>query len=248
MNVSLAKVDPKEILGLRALYLQKLNAQSRYHACHERGWADEYGFFDSGQMVGYGSIKGFEELTDRDTIFEFFLLPAYRSVSKKVFTELKLISKATHAEAQSNDGFMSRMLYEFGKPVNTDVVLFQESRQTTIQKKDVVFRRRRERDEVLGDKNEPAGDFVLEKEGRIIGSGGFLFHYNPPFADVFMKVVPECRNRGYGRYLVQEIKKECYLAGRVPAARCNLSNKTSRACLEAAGFEVAGYMLSTKLR
>ena len=74
MNISLAKVNPEEILGLRALYLQKLNAQSRYHACHERGWADEYGIFSGERMVGYGSIKGLEELTGRDTIFEFFLL------------------------------------------------------------------------------------------------------------------------------------------------------------------------------
>lgn len=248
MNVSLTRVAPEEILRLRALYLQELNAQSRYHTCHERGWADEYGVFEGDQMIGYGSIKGLEELKDRDTIFEFYLLPTYRDVSKKVFSQLIDTTKATHAEAQSNDSLMCRLLYEFGKPVKTEVVLFKEGRQTSLVKKDVVFRKRVEGDELLDDKNEPTGNYVLEKEGRIIAEGDFLLHYNFPFADVFMEVVPEFRNRGYGRYLVQEIKKECYLRGRIPAARCNLANKTSRACLEAAGFEVAGYMLSAKLR
>ncbi|MEL6193572.1 MAG: GNAT family N-acetyltransferase [Bacteroidota bacterium] len=247
-NLHIQACSLADILPLRALYLQELHAQSRYHACHERGWADEYGVFEGDQMIGYGSIKGLEELKDRDAIFEFFLLPTYRDVSKKVFLQLIDTSKATHAEAQSNDGLMCRMLYEFGKPVKTEVVLFKEGRHTKMRKDNVLFRRRKTEDEVLGDKDEPSGDYVLEKDGSIIADGGFLLHYNPPFADVFMEVVPEFRNRGYGRYLVQEIKKECYLAGKVPAARCNLSNQTSRACLEAAGFEVAGYMLSTKLR
>ncbi|MEM9935990.1 MAG: GNAT family N-acetyltransferase [Bacteroidota bacterium] len=248
MEVEIRKVDLASILPLRMLYLHELHAQSRYHACHDRGWADEYGMYVREQLVGYGSVKGLQELTDRDTIFEFYLLPPYRTVSKKVFQQLIDTSQATHAEAQTNDGLTARMLYAFGKPVDIQVALFQDKHTTSIEKQGVHFRKRTPADEVLENKEELVGAYVLEKAGAIIGEGGFLLHYNAPYADVFMEVAEAHRNQGYGRYLIQEIKKACYLSGRVPAARCNLSNLASRKALEAAGFEVAAYMLSTKLK
>jgi GNAT superfamily N-acetyltransferase len=47
-----------------------------------------------------------------------------------------------------------------------------------------------------------------------------MLHYNVPFADLYMEVRPDCRKRGYGTFILQEVQKECYLAGRVSAARC----------------------------
>jgi hypothetical protein len=46
-----------------------------------------------------------------------------------------------------------------------------------------------------------------------------------------------------GSYIVQQVKRECYLAGRVPAARCNMENAASKATLLKAGLAIAGYML-----
>jgi hypothetical protein len=40
------------------------------------------------------------------------------------------------------------------------------------------------------------------------------------------------------------LKRECYLSGRVPAARCNLQNQASRATMLKAGMEICGYMLT----
>ena len=76
-----------------------------------------------------------------------------------------------------------------------------------------------------------------------MATGGFLTHYNPPFADLFMEVEQSHRRKGAGGYLVQELTKECYLGGRVPAARCNLENQPSRATLTKAGFRDCGFML-----
>ena len=84
---------------------------------------------------------------------------------------------------------------------------------------------------------------MLEFDDEIVATAGFLLHYNEPFADLYMEVRPDCRRRGFGAFILQEVKKACYLAGRVPAARTGLDNVASRATLQKAGFRVSGFML-----
>jgi hypothetical protein len=43
--------------------------------------------------------------------------------------------------------------------------------------------------------------------------------------------------------LIQELKKQCYLTGRVPAARTGIENVPSKATLIKAGLKIAGFML-----
>jgi GNAT superfamily N-acetyltransferase len=95
---------------------------------------------------------------------------------------------------------------------------------------------------------EPVGDYVVELNGEVVATGGFSLHYNRPFADLYMEVREDRRGRGIGSFLVQELKKECYLAGRVPAARCDLRNAASRATLIKAGLRVCGFMLTGRVR
>lgn len=87
------------------------------------------------------------------------------------------------------------------------------------------------------------GDYVVELEGQVVATGGFLLHYNFPFADVYMEVEKDHHRTGVGSFLVQEIIKQCYLAGRVPAARCDLRNTASRATLTKAGMKECGFIL-----
>lgn len=68
-------------------------------------------------------------------------------------------------------------------------------------------------------------------------------HYNMPFADLYMDVKEACRRKGYASYILQEVKKACYLAGRVPAACCNIGTIASRAALIKAGLKACGFML-----
>jgi hypothetical protein len=69
-----------------------------------------------------------------------------------------------------------------------------------------------------------------------------------PFADLYMEVTEGFKRRGLGSYIVQQVKRECYLAGRVPAARCNMENVASKATLLKAGLTIAGYMLMGEVR
>jgi len=115
--------------------------------------------------------------------------------------------------------------------LSADVVLFEDHAVTTHAIPGAVFRPRRTDDAVFGHAVEPVGDYVVELSGKVIARGGFPLHYNRPFADLYMEVREDSGGSGMGSFLLQKIKKECYLAGRVPAARCDLRNWTSRATL-----------------
>ena len=85
---------------------------------------------------------------------------------------------------------------------------------------------------------------MLELEGKVVGQGGILFHYNRPYGDVYMEVPEPFRRRGFGSYLVQELKRVAYELGAVPGARCNTSNLGSRRTLQKAGFVPFAHMLT----
>ena len=121
--------------------------------------------------------------------------------------------------------------------------MFADHAVTDLVVPGAVVRRRRDDDRIFEHTGEPVGDYVVEVSGEIVGTGGFLLHYNFPFADLYMEVREDCRRKGFGSFLLQELKKECYLSGRVPAARCSVQNAASRAALLKAGLRVCGFML-----
>ena len=246
MIATARKTNLKNIQPLRALYLQETNFQIRYDACHERGWTDSYLLMMDDVAAGYGSIKG-QEVEDRDTVFEFFVVPPFRRHSSELFERLLQVSEARLIECQSNDLLLSSMLYEFSPSVSAEVVLFEDHAVTELSVPGALVRRRRSDDQVFEHRAEPVGDYVVELGGEVVASGGFLLHYNLPFADLYMEVREDCRRRGIGSLLLQEVKRECYLAGRVPAARTSVGNVASRRTLAKAGLRVCGFMLMGKV-
>jgi len=242
MKLSAHKTELSTIQFLRRLFLQETNFQVRYDVCHQRGWSDSYILTIDDAEVGYGSIKG-QEIEARDTIFEFYVIPPFRKFANRIFPELISASGATLIECQSNDFILSSMLYEFAHNISADVVLFEENVVTHFSMPDVVFRQKKKGDKIFEHQVEPVGEYVLERGGEIVATGGFAVHYNMPFADLYMEVKQDSRNDGLGSFLLQELKKACYLAGRVPAARCAIANQASRATLLKAGLKVCGFML-----
>lgn len=237
----------KDVLPLRALFLQELNVQIRYDACHERGWTDSYLLTHGGRNIGYGSVKG-REIRDRDTVFEFYVIPAYRKLAGALFRELLAVSGAEYIECQSNDPLLSSLLVEHSRNVTADTVLFQDHSVTEHVIPGAMVRRRHRNDRIFEHRTEPVGEYVLALGDDVVATGGFLLHYNMPFADLYMEVREDCRRRGFASYLLQEVKKECYLAGRVPAARCSIDNAGSRGALTKAGLRMSGFMLTGILR
>src|SRR5688572_3106781 len=120
MTARASKATLKEIEPLRALFLQETNFQIRFDSCHWRGWSDEYVLRLDDVPVGYGSIKGKEDLKGRDTVFEFYVVPPFRTSSRPLFGELLAASQATHIQCQSNDLLLSSLQSEFARDINAD--------------------------------------------------------------------------------------------------------------------------------
>lgn len=243
MTLSAIKINLQEILPLRNLFLQENNFQIRYNAQHERGWSDSYLITHNEEKIGYGSIAGKENISDRDSVFEFYIIPSFRNLASLAFLELVHASKAHFIICQSNDLLLLSLLFQYGQNINADTVLLEENFASSMYIDNVIFRKRSDKDVVFEHKSEPVGEYVLEFNKEVVATGGFFLHYNMPFADLYMEVGEDCRRKGFGSFLIQEIKKQCYLAGRVPAARTGLDNIASRATLIKAGFKVAGFML-----
>lgn len=242
MELRAIRTTLREIQSLRSLYLQEINAQVRYNACHERGWTDSWLLAANGLPVGYGSVKG-QEIKGRDTIFECYVIPPYRSMANDLFDLLLRETQVPLIECQTNDPILPALMLAFAGNISSPVILFRQGTVTRYSLPDVIFRPRQDGDLLFEHHHEPEGDYILEVDGKIVASGGFLTHYNAPFADIYMEVTAGFKRRGLGSYIVQQLIRECYLAGRVPAARCNMENAASKATLLKAGLVVAGYML-----
>ena len=246
MNFAVEKTTLDAIAPLRSLFLQEANHQVRYNACHERGWSDSYILMADGSSVGYGAVKG-REIPERNAVFEFFVVSPFRKHASIFFQKLLAVANPEFIECQSNDPLLSSMLFEFAGGISSDAVLFEDHCVTHLALPGAAFRRRRADEEIFTHSFEPVGDYIVELNGEIVATGGFMLHYNHPFADLYMEVREDCRRRGVASFLLQEVKSECYLAGRVPAARCGVRNAGSRAALCKAGLRVCGFMLNGEI-
>ncbi len=239
MELTVIKTGLEEIQSFRILFLQENNFQFICNKCHDNGWADTYLFMIDGIKIGYGSIWGTNRREDRDTVFEFYVIRPFRKFSNSIFQKFQAVSGAIYIESQSNDLFLSSMLYVYAQNVCAEAILFEDHFMTNITIPGVIFRKTTAADNMGDDPSE----YVLEQNGEVVASGGLMLNYNIPFADIYMEVKEPFRQKGLGHLIVQELKKEAYLMGRVPAARCNIENQASKATLIKAGLRVCGFRL-----
>ena len=238
MNIQVEKVEYQEVEAMRDLYRQEANCQIICDSLLRRGLADPYLIVVEGRRAGYGGVRN---KYDPGRLMEFYTLPHVRNRVQPLFREFLAISQATSMEAQTNMPLMLTMLYDCATDITTESILFADACVTDLVCPDGVFRRTRPDDAVQ------EGDWSIEADGTIVAWGGFLGHYNPPYGDVFMGVAESARRQGVGSYLVQEVKRVCYEAGKRPAARCNPDNIASRKTLQKAGFVPCGRMLIGKI-
>src|SRR5262249_38286551 len=150
---------------------------------------------------------------------------------------LIVTSGARTIESQTNDAFLSPLLYEFATDLASHTILFCDGATTNRAALGILRRvTEGERETVFPHHHEPVGDWGIESDGRLVATGGLFFHYNPPYGDLYMEVSAPYRLKGFGSYLVQELKRICREGGHIPAARCATSNTASRRTLERAGM------------
>jgi GNAT superfamily N-acetyltransferase len=244
MHINVMRVPLAEILPLRDLYRAEMKCQIVHDSFHQRGFTDSYLLKVDERTAGYGSVAGLPG-QPKVVVKEFHLLPEYRAPALRLFRALLEASGAKSIEAQTNDRLLTLMLLDCSESIEREKILFTDAVTTHLSVPGAVFRRVTGEDtpRLFEHTGEPVGDRLIEAEGRIVATGGLMFHYNVPYADVYMEVAPDHRRRGYGSYLVQELKRECYELGRIPAARCRSDNEPSRATLEKAGMLPCGRIL-----
>jgi GNAT superfamily N-acetyltransferase len=212
-----------------------MNCQIVHDSWHERGWTSAYLLRLDGRIVGYGLVGGVKP-NSRDAIVEFYVLPTHRAAALALFQELAVASRARSIEAQTNDILLTLMLYDCAGMIQSETVLFHDAFTTNLALPGATFRPLAETDAVFPHAVEPVGDWVIVVGREVAATGGILLHYNVPYGDIHMEVAEPFRRRGYGSYLVQELKRSCYEMGKIPAARCNAHNIASRTTLQRAGL------------
>jgi GNAT superfamily N-acetyltransferase len=245
MKPKVHKIDVKEVQAFRILFLQENNFQFIYDKCHTYGWADTYLFILDDLPIGYGAIWGQSKREDRDAIFEFYIVKPYRKFAHEFFSKFQFTSGATFIECQSNDLLLSPLLFEYSQNINAEAILFEDHFQTTFfMPDDVIFQKKTGEENRRNDECE----YILKQNNVVVATGGLMLNYNMPYADLYYEVNENYRQKGFGSLIVQELKKAAYLMGRVPAARCNINNMSSKLTLLKAGFDVCGYILNGEIK
>ncbi len=245
MKIDVSPVALDEIMPLRELYRREMNCQIVHDSLPGRGFGNLFLIRADGRVAGYGFVMGYHG-EPKDLVQEFYVLPALRGSALAMFRRLIETSRARRIETQTNDVLLTLMLYDCASEIRSDRIVFHDALTTNLAVPGAIFREitAADKERIFEHKVEGVGDWLIEHDGAIVATGGIALHYNLPYGDIYMEVNEPFRRRGYGSYLIQELKRACYEMGRVPAARCNASNAASRACLQKAGLLPCARMLS----
>jgi len=239
------------IQSLRTRHRQEMNCQIVHDSLHTRtGWTRTYALGIGDDLAGFGSVAIAGPWKDKPTIFEFYVLPIHRHRAFDLFEAFLEACGARLMEIQSNDTLLAVMLHAYARDIWTEKIVFSDGVTTALPANGAVLQPLTPDHETRMAIAERAGgaDWALQIDGQPAGKGGILFHYNVPYGDVFMEIDEPFRRRGFGAYLVQELKRRAYDLGSIPAARCSPENHASRKTLQKAGFVPFAHILNGSIR
>jgi GNAT superfamily N-acetyltransferase len=153
-------------------------------------------------------------------------------------------------EIQSSDALLTVMLHTYARDIRSEKIVFHDRIATALAPHGaVVHRVTSDHDTWRAITDRQGGtECLLQLDGETVATGGLMFHYNVPYTDIYMEVADPFRRRGFGSYLVQELKRLAYELGSVPCARCNPSNIASRKTLQKAGLVPYAHILNGSIR
>jgi len=240
-----------EVRSLRTRYRQEMNGQIVKDSIHTRpGWALIYALGLAQTTVGFGTVAIGGPWTGKPTILEFYVLPDHRGRAFDLFEAFVEASGARLMEIQSSDALLAVMLHAYAHETTSEAIVFRDGFTTALPANGALVQPLTSDEEVRTSivRRQGGPEFLLQVDGSPAGKGGILFHYNPPYGDVYMEIEESFRGRGFGSYLVQELKRHAYEIGSIPAARCNRDNRPSRKTLQRAGFIPYAHILSGAIR
>lgn len=251
MGVSARLATSEDALPLRVRYRDEMGCQIVHDSIHLRpGWTLTYLLERCGVTAGFGGVAIAGPWTDKPTIFEFYVLPEHRLAAFDLFEALLTASSSRLMEIQSNDNLLAAMLHTYAKDVVTESIVFRDGLATDLSAPNATLELQTPADVIQAaiGRRQGGPKWLLQVNGETAGNGGILFHYNPPYGDVYMEIADPFRLRGLGAYLVQELKRQAYNLGAIPAARCNPNNIASRRTLQRAGFVPYAHILDGVIR
>ena len=246
MSIAVRRAEYSEIASLRGAFLREMNGQVVHDSIHVRpGWTLEYVVVDRGAPIGYGSVAVAGPWRDRPTVYEFYVDPDYRPRAFELFDAFVTESRPQAFEVQTSDTLSTVLTLAYATDIGTEKIVFRDYATTVHNANGLTLRGVTPADAIQAAiaERQGGGEWLVELDGVVVGSGGMLFHYNRPYADIYMDVTEPFRRRGIGTYIVQELKRICYELGAIPCARTSPTNVASRRTLQKAGFVPFAHIL-----
>lgn len=242
--------DP-EVLAWRVRHRAEAQGQIVHDSIHRRpGWCRTYVLRTDGVAVGFASIAIAGPWQDKPTVFELYIRPESRGAAFHLFAAFVAAAQPQFFEVQTSDALLGVMLHTFGRDIVSEKIVFRDELTTTLPSGGATLRpvtsEALARQRFL--QRQGPTEWVLELGGEDVATGGIMFHYNPPYGDIYMEVKEGYRRRGLGAYLVQELKRIAYELGCIPGARCDPDNVASRQTLQKAGLVPFAHILVGKFK
>jgi GNAT superfamily N-acetyltransferase len=248
MTIAVEPTDLDAIRPMREVYRSEMRCQIIHDSVHRRaGWTQEYAVRRGGTLAGYGSVAIAGPWAEKAAVYEMFVRPDHRSHAFDLMEAFIAACKAPAISIQTNDLFGTVMLHMFARDLANEAILFGDGITTNHAPPNARFRNATADEASDAAPQDLQWRGVIEVDGEVAATGGVLFHYNPPYGDIYMHVDARFRRRGLGTFMVQELKRLCYERGHIPAARCNPDNVASRQTLQRAGLVPCGFMVGGRL-
>ena len=247
MRATVTPASPSAVLPLRVRYRREMNCQVVHDSIHRRaGWTSTYLLRLDDTTAGFGSVAIGGPWTGKPTIFEFYVVPAHRGRAFDLFEAFLDASGSRLMEIQSNDALLAVMLHTYAREIWSEKIVFHDGVTTALMANGAVLQQVTPDEETYTAIAHRQGgtEWRLHVGREPVATGGILFHYNEPYGDIYMEVAEPFRRRGFGAYLVQELKRVAYELESIPCARCDPDNVPSRKTLQKAGFVPYAHMLN----
>lgn len=240
-------VAAPEVLLLRERFREEMNCQIVHDSIHRRpGWTLTYLLEANGAAAGFGSVAIAGPWKDKPTVFEFYVLPEHRAHAFVLFEALLAAGNPQFMEIQSNAPLLAVMFHTYARDIASEKIVFHDGVSTKLPAQGATLRCLISQAEIQAHIEQRQGgpEWQMELDGEVIGQGGILFHYNVPYGDIYLEVAEPFRRRGFGAWMVQELKRAACEFDAVPCARCNPTNIASRSTLQKAGFVPFAHILN----
>jgi hypothetical protein len=142
------------------------------------------------------------------------------------------------------------MLHTYARDIWSEKIVFHDAITTALPANGAIIQRLTSDPETCNAiaQRQGGAEYQLLLDGAVVATGGLMFHYNMPYTDIYMETGESFRRRGFGSYLVQQLKQSAYELGSIPCARCNPANVASRKTLQKAGLVPFAHILNGSIR